>query len=185
MTHEGRAREGRGAGRCGGHATGRGAGLGLRGPGGARSPRHAAAAAVFLQLALRCGRYWAAQWHLARAVGKRFRGCRAKRFYVNYRSLSHLPFAASCELAGEAGPSSPPPTSPAFINTTAAPGLCTKCSRMHMNGAKCFLGTRSAARGTQHSTAGAGAADGREKRVDYLGATSPAEEGRMRRPPRE
>ena len=23
------------------------------------------------------GRYWAAQWHLARAVGKRFRGCRA------------------------------------------------------------------------------------------------------------
>ena len=24
----------------------------------------------------------AAQWHLARAVGKRFRGCRAKRLYV-------------------------------------------------------------------------------------------------------
>ena len=29
------------------------------------------------------GRYWAAQWHLARAVGKRFRGCRAKRLYVH------------------------------------------------------------------------------------------------------
>jgi len=25
---------------------------------------------------------WVAQWHLARAVGKRFRGCRAKRFYA-------------------------------------------------------------------------------------------------------
>ena len=24
------------------------------------------------------GRNWAAKWHLARAVGKRFRGCRAK-----------------------------------------------------------------------------------------------------------
>jgi hypothetical protein len=29
------------------------------------------------------GRYCAAQWHLARAVGKRFRGCRAKRLYVH------------------------------------------------------------------------------------------------------
>ena len=29
------------------------------------------------QLALRCGRNWEALWHLARAVGKRFRGCRA------------------------------------------------------------------------------------------------------------
>ena len=29
------------------------------------------------------GRYWAAQWHLARAVGKRFRGCRAKRLCVH------------------------------------------------------------------------------------------------------
>ena len=29
------------------------------------------------------GRYWAAQWHLARAVGKRFRVCRAKRLYVH------------------------------------------------------------------------------------------------------
>ena len=35
-----------------------------------------AAAAVFVQLALRWGRNWAVQWHLARAVGKRFRGCR-------------------------------------------------------------------------------------------------------------
>ena len=34
---------------------------------------------------LRWGRNWAAQWHLVRAVvGKRFWGCRAKRFYVNY-----------------------------------------------------------------------------------------------------
>jgi len=49
---------------------------GLRGPGGTRSPRHAttAAAAVSAQLALRWGRNWAAQWHLVRAVGKRFRG---------------------------------------------------------------------------------------------------------------
>ena len=33
------------------------------------------------------GRYWAAQWHLARAVGKRFRGCRAKRLYLHYKLL--------------------------------------------------------------------------------------------------
>ena len=61
---EGRACEGHGAGRCGGRATGRGAGLGLRGPGGARPHRHAttaAAAAAFVQLALRWGRNWAAQ----------------------------------------------------------------------------------------------------------------------------
>ena len=51
---EGCAREGRGAGRCEGRTTGRGAGLGLRGPSGARPPRHAtAAAAVVVQLALR------------------------------------------------------------------------------------------------------------------------------------
>ena len=52
------------------------------GPGAARAlPVNdtAAAAAVFVQLALRCGRNWAAQWHLARAVGKRFQGHRAKR----------------------------------------------------------------------------------------------------------
>jgi len=29
------------------------------------------------------GRYWAAQWHLARAVGKRFWGCREKHLYVH------------------------------------------------------------------------------------------------------
>ena len=46
-----------------------------------------------LQLALRWGRKWAAQWHLARAVGKRFRGCRAKRLYV------HMPFHCSSALA--------------------------------------------------------------------------------------
>jgi len=32
---------------------------------------------------LRWGRNWAAQRHLARAVGKRFWGCRAKRLYVH------------------------------------------------------------------------------------------------------
>jgi len=37
----------------------------------------------FVQLALRCGRNWAARWHLACAAGKRFRGCRAKRLYVH------------------------------------------------------------------------------------------------------
>ena len=36
------------------------------------------------------GRYWAAQWHLARAVGKRFRGCRAKRLYV-HMAQTHKP----------------------------------------------------------------------------------------------
>ena len=51
-----------------------------------RPPRHAAAAAaVFVQLALRWGHNWAAQWHLARAVGRRFRGCRSKRLYVHIR----------------------------------------------------------------------------------------------------
>ena len=36
------------------------------------------------------GRYWAAQWHLARAVGKRFRGCRAKRLYLHSISIVTL-----------------------------------------------------------------------------------------------
>ena len=36
------------------------------------------------------GRYWAAQWHSARAVGKRFRGCRAKRLYV-HMAQTHKP----------------------------------------------------------------------------------------------
>jgi len=72
---------------------GRDAGLGLRGPGGARPPRHAttAAAVVFVQLALRWGRNWAAQWHMARAVGKRFQGCHAKRLYVNNRGPGAVP----------------------------------------------------------------------------------------------
>ena len=104
-TREGRAREGRGAGRggesCGGRATGRGAALGLLGPGGASPPRHAstaAAAAVFAQLGTRWwGRNWAAQWHLTRVVGKRVRGCRAKRRDV-YRALSCAIFAPSGPL---------------------------------------------------------------------------------------
>jgi len=45
-------------------------------------PRHHRRRPVFVQFSLRWGRNWAAQWHLARAVGKRFRGCRAKRLYV-------------------------------------------------------------------------------------------------------
>jgi len=66
-----------------------GAILGLWGPGRA-PPRHANAAvtgAVFVQLALRWGRNWTAQWHLARAMGKRFRGCRAKCPYVDLRRI--------------------------------------------------------------------------------------------------
>jgi len=43
---------------------------------------------VFVQFALRCGRNWAAQWQLARAVGKRFRWRRAKRLYVDLCSSS-------------------------------------------------------------------------------------------------
>ena len=34
---------------------------------------------------------WAAQWNLARAVGKRFRGCRAKRLYVHGRFRIFVP----------------------------------------------------------------------------------------------
>ena len=49
------------------------------------SPRHHRRRPVFVQFALRWGRNWAAQWHLARAVGKRFRGCRAKRIYIYSR----------------------------------------------------------------------------------------------------
>ena len=98
-TREGRARKGRGAGGFGGRDGGCGAGLGLRGPGGACPPRDATAAAavVFVQLVLRWrrnwasqwhlpfwGRNWAAQWFLARAVGKRFRERRAKRLYFDW-----------------------------------------------------------------------------------------------------
>ena len=73
---------GRGGGRDEGRSDGRGGPLGLRCPGGARPPRYATTA-VFAQLALGRGRNWAAQWDLAWAVGKRFRGCRAKRLYVD------------------------------------------------------------------------------------------------------
>jgi len=57
VAREGRAREERSEGRCGvrdiGRGTGRGAGLGLRTPGGTRPPRHVttAAAAVFVPAA--------------------------------------------------------------------------------------------------------------------------------------
>jgi len=34
---------------------------------------------------LKWGRNWAAQWYLARAMEERFRGCHAKRLYVNNR----------------------------------------------------------------------------------------------------
>ena len=55
----------------------------LRGQGGLRTQAQAQnTRAVFVQLALRWGRNRGAQWHLARAVGKRFWGCRAKRLYV-------------------------------------------------------------------------------------------------------
>ena len=69
VTREGRAREGCGAGSCGGRLGGRkgcGAGLGVWGPGGACPPRHAteaAAVAVFAQLALRWEQNWEAQWY--------------------------------------------------------------------------------------------------------------------------
>ena len=68
-TLEGRARKGcgagRGGGRCRGSTTGRGAGLGLWDPGGARAPRHAttAAAAGFANLANR--RDWDATGQLS------------------------------------------------------------------------------------------------------------------------
>jgi len=56
-----------------------GFGPGRRAP---SSPRHHRRRPVFVRFALRWGRNWAAQWHLARAVGKRFRGCLAKHLYV-------------------------------------------------------------------------------------------------------
>jgi len=50
------------------------------------------------------GRYWAAQWHLARAVGKRFRGCRAKRLYV-YNSFEYCSSVFTPLEATYTGPS--------------------------------------------------------------------------------
>ena len=49
------------------------------------SPRHHRRRPVFVQFALRWERNWAAQWNWARAVGKRFRGYRAKRLYVDFK----------------------------------------------------------------------------------------------------
>jgi len=51
------------------------------------------------------GRYCAAQWHLTRAVGKRFRGCSAKRLYVHF-SLPRRGYLATEPT------SHPPRTSP-------------------------------------------------------------------------
>jgi len=42
------------------------------------------------------GHYWAAQWHLTRAVGKRFRGCHAKRLYV-YNEMAASCMAVFCQ----------------------------------------------------------------------------------------
>ena len=49
-------------------------------------------------------RYWAAQWHLARAVGRRFRGCRAKRLYLHKKKCTDTkqapsPATANCSSA--------------------------------------------------------------------------------------
>ena len=55
-------------------------GPGRRAPSSPRHHRHRRRLCAFVQLALIWGRNWAAhQWHLGRAVGKSFRGCRAKR----------------------------------------------------------------------------------------------------------
>ena len=87
-SHEGQARKGRGAGRFGGRATGRGevpSGLGRRAP---SSPhQHRRRRRLCASRAEMGAKLWAAQWHLARAVGKRFRGCRAKRLYVYFPRL--------------------------------------------------------------------------------------------------
>ena len=114
----------------------------LRGPGGARPPSRAttAAAAVFVQLALKSGRNsaaqwhlpfwgrkWAVQWHLARVVGKRFRGCRAKRLYVYYdyqqKRRSWKKQCASPRAPGKSRrtPETPPrhPFLPSLIANTA------------------------------------------------------------------
>ena len=94
-TREGRAHKGctagRGGGRGGGLGGGRAAGCGVRpglrasGP-GRRAPylprHHRRRRLCAARGSLRWGRNWAAQWYLARAVGKRFRRCHAKRLYV-------------------------------------------------------------------------------------------------------
>ena len=42
------------------------------------------------------GRYWVAQWHLARAVGRRFRGCCAKRLYLHTAPYGTKTSAPGC-----------------------------------------------------------------------------------------
>ena len=59
-----------------------------------------------MQLALRWGRNWAAPWHLALPVGKRFRGCRTKRLYV-YLTASKIslpPGTRGWHLGGRGAP---------------------------------------------------------------------------------
>jgi len=56
------------------------------------------------------GRYWAAQWHLARAVGERFRGCRANRLCVIFIKIEALCAAPPEALAHS--PSQMPLSSP-------------------------------------------------------------------------
>ena len=70
-----------------------GFGPGQRSP---SSPRHHRRRPVFVHLALRWGRNWAAQWHLAWAVGKRFQRCRAKRLYVDLKRYVGYPLCIWC-----------------------------------------------------------------------------------------
>jgi len=54
-------------------------------PGGARPQRYTITTAAFcVQLVLTLGRSWATHWHLARILGRRVRGCRAKRNNVRF-----------------------------------------------------------------------------------------------------
>ena len=94
--HRGKRRSSRGGGRVG-RREGReregvhGAGHGLLGPGrrAPSSPRHHHRRSCLCTAGdtLRWGRNWAAQWCLARTLGRRFRGCRAKRLYVHIPNL--------------------------------------------------------------------------------------------------
>ena len=64
-------------------------------------------ARVLAQLALRWARNWEGKWHLARAVGKRFRGCHAKRLYVHTANrVEHhglVPFDSAADCISKAG----------------------------------------------------------------------------------
>jgi len=95
VTQEGWARKGRGAGRGVGRGGGNLSYFYLRNkfksvaedvPQDVKQDL-AFGARVFAQLSLRRGCNWAAQWHLARAVVKRFQGCHAKCLYVYKLSL--------------------------------------------------------------------------------------------------